>query len=148
MLHRIRKLQEISDQCRCGGSLTRDNAAWLADHLERFLRHQCPSLEDAFGLHAPRGGVPWWRDQAIRERDEALRHLAVRFFSDLSVTAQARAIEQLSLRYAASRWRFDRDADEMPEYYRRTPKECLWRAFKSGATMPIGERHLRSIIRD
>ena len=35
---------------------------------------------------------------------------------------------------------------EMPTHYRGRPKAHLWRAFKAGAAMPIGERHLRSIL--
>jgi hypothetical protein len=34
----------------------------------------------------------------------------------------------------------------MPETYEGTPLEFLWRAFKSGAPMPIGERQLRRIL--
>jgi hypothetical protein len=34
----------------------------------------------------------------------------------------------------------------MPGRYRGTAKESLWRAFKSGAPMPLGERRLRSIL--
>jgi hypothetical protein len=34
----------------------------------------------------------------------------------------------------------------MPEHYAGTPKELLWRAFSSGATMPIGERQIRNIV--
>ena len=49
-------------------------------------------------------------------------------------------------RYAASTWRFDRNNDDMPAHYAGTPKECLWRAFKSSAPMPIGERQLRNIL--
>jgi hypothetical protein len=36
----------------------------------------------------------------------------------------------------------------MPPQYRGTAKAHLWRAFKAGAAMPIGERHLRSILAD
>ena len=34
----------------------------------------------------------------------------------------------------------------MPPDYADTQKECLWRAFKSGAPMPIGERQLRNVL--
>jgi hypothetical protein len=34
----------------------------------------------------------------------------------------------------------------MPAHYRATPKEYLWRAFKSQAPVPIGERQLRNIL--
>ena len=41
---------------------------------------------------------------------------------------------------------FDRNRDEMPQAYQRTPKEWIWLAFKSGAAMPLGERQLRNIL--
>ena len=34
----------------------------------------------------------------------------------------------------------------MPPRYRGTQKECLWRAFKAGAAMPLSERQLRNIL--
>ncbi len=34
----------------------------------------------------------------------------------------------------------------MPPRYSDTQNEYLWRAFKSGAAMPISERQLRSIL--
>jgi hypothetical protein len=34
----------------------------------------------------------------------------------------------------------------MPERYAGTQNEYLWRAFKSGAAMPISERQLRNIL--
>ena len=38
--------------------------------------------------------------------------------------------------------------DEMPERYRGTQKEHLWRAFRSEAKMPISERRLRTLLSD
>jgi hypothetical protein len=85
-------------------------------------------------------------EEAIRTRDAALRELAERFHAERSVSRQAQEIRLRALRYAASAWRFDRERDAMPERYRGTPTECLWRALKSGAAMPISERQLRSIL--
>jgi hypothetical protein len=34
----------------------------------------------------------------------------------------------------------------MPTEHGGKPRELLWRAFKSGAPMPIGERQLRHIM--
>jgi hypothetical protein len=34
----------------------------------------------------------------------------------------------------------------MPPDYVGRENECLWRAFKSGAPMPIGERRMRHIL--
>jgi hypothetical protein len=75
-----------------------------------------------------------------------LRNLAASHLESLSVSAQADRIHRLSLRYAASSWRFDRERSEMPSCYHGTVQEQLWYAFKSGATMPLGTRQLRTIL--
>jgi len=123
-----------------------DQLRWLGRSLHDFLAHRCRSVDEALGLRFPRGGVPWWREEATRARDAALRELAARYLADLSVTAQARRIRQLSLRFAACGWRTDEAKKAMPARYRGTPKEWLWRAFASGAPMPIRERQLRNIL--
>jgi len=51
-----------------------------------------------------------------------------------------------AVRYGASAWRHDRGVGEMPRAYAGTDREPLWRAFRSGAPMPLGERQLRNII--
>lgn len=43
-------------------------------------------------------------------------------------------------------WPMDRMLDRMPERYAGTPKEQLWRAFRSGAKMPVSERRLRTLL--
>lgn len=142
----IRRLREVAAQCREGRSLDRELAEWLAGSLEGYLTRQYRTVEEALGLIFPQGGVPWWREEAIRTRDAALRELAARFLPDLSPCGQAQRIFTLSTRYAASAWRHDRARGEMPAHYRGTAKEWLWRAFASGATMPVCERQLRTIL--
>ncbi len=34
----------------------------------------------------------------------------------------------------------------MPAHYRGTCREYIWKALKSGAPMPLGERQLRNIL--
>ena len=142
----VGNLREIVGRCQSGEPLDEALARWLAASLDRFLHRRCTSIEDAFGLRAPRGGVPWWLEEAIRGRDAALRELAARHFPELSVAARARRIHSISARYGASAWRHDRENDDRPERYRGTPNEFLWRAFKSGAPMPVCERQLRNIL--
>ncbi len=146
MLAAIDRLREVSRQCLDGEPLDRDLAAWLGDSLKSYLDQQHQSIGEAFGLVFPKGGVPWWREEAIRKRDSALRQIAERFYGDCSPCAQSRHIGTLALRYAASAWRIDRGSDEMPGRYRGSAKEYLWCAFTSGASMPIGERQLRNIL--
>jgi hypothetical protein len=144
-LPEIENLREISRRCLAGEPLDDGLSRWLGTSLEDFLNQRC-SLDEAFGLRSAQGGVAWWQEEAIRTRNAALRELSVRVGAAGSTAARARQVYRLAIRYAASCWRRDRDLDEMPPQYRETAKEYLWRAFKSGAIMPIGERHLRSIL--
>lgn len=142
----IDNLREIMGRCFDGEPLDGDLADWLGDAIDGYLTQQFRSLEEAFGLIFPRGGIPWWREEAIRKRDRALRYFAETFLDELALGPQAQEIWTTATRYAASAWRFDDDNDDMPDQYAGTPKECLWLAFKSGAPMPIGERQLRNIL--
>jgi hypothetical protein len=146
MLRTIEQLGEIARRCKEGKPLTEELSAWLAKGLEEFLAHNARSLDEALGMRAVRGGMPWWREAANRQRDEALRALGERHFGHLSMTASAERIACLAGRYASSAWRFDRKRTAMPDSYRGTPAEHLWSAFKSGAPMPIGKRQLRTIL--
>jgi hypothetical protein len=148
MLSTIDNLREVARRCWEGEPLSEDLAAWLANSLEAFLEHRCTSVDDALGLRFPQGGVPWWQEEAIRIRNAALRDLSVQAFSELSLSAQAREVRTISVRYAATGWRRDRELEEMPESYAGTVKIYLWRAYKSGAAMPISERQLRNILGD
>ncbi len=146
MLGTIANLRLVAKRCREGQRLEGELARWLSDGLETFLSHRVHSLHEALGLRMPKGGVPWWREEAIRKRDAALRQLAAICLGGLSVTAQARAVGRLARRYAASAWRFDRERDVMPVGYADKMQQWIWIAFKSGAPMPLGERQLRQIL--
>lgn len=146
MLMAIDNLREIARCCHNGEPLEQDTAMWLGNSIEDFLDRKCATIEEALGLIFPRGGIPWWREEANRRRDAALRKLARRFYADHSISAKSKAIHTASCRYAASSWRFDKNRNQVPDTYVGTPKEYLWDAFDSGATMPISERHLRSIL--
>jgi hypothetical protein len=146
MLQEVRSLREIVRRCRTGEPFDAELSRWLATSLQNFLDHRCSTTDDAFGLHAPKGGVPWWLEEAMRERNASLRQLAETSHPERSVSCQARLIRLAAVRYAATGWLLDRSRAEMPPAYRGTSKEWLWRAFKSGAPMPIGERQLRKIL--
>lgn len=143
----IDALREVSRRCLADQPLGVELASWLGTSLQEFLCRRHSSVDAALGLRFARGGVPWWQEESMRIRDEALRVLADAHCAELSTAACAKAIQTLSERYAASAWRFDRDREDLPAGYRQTAKEHLWRAFKSGATMPLGERQLRNILR-
>jgi hypothetical protein len=146
MLSAIKDLREIAQCCSEGRPLQADLARWLGRSLAEFLAHRAQTIEEALGLRSPRGGIPWWREEAMRARNSLLHGLAQHFYAGESISAQARQIYVATMRYGCSAWRFDRDRDVLPTGYKGTPKEYLWRAFKSGAPMPIGERQLRTIL--
>ena len=148
MLSSIQNLREITRLCHAGEPLDQDLSRWLGNSLQDFLDHRCRSIDDALGLRFPQGGIPWWREEAIRARDAALRQLVARYFAALNTSARAREVFRLSIRYAGSAWRYDREREMMPHHYAGTGHEYLWRAFQSGAAMPIGERQLRTILAD
>ena len=142
----IHNLRAVRQRCAAGRPLEPELAGWLAQSLEAFLNRRCESLEVAFGLIAPQGGVPWWLEEGIRRRNDAIRDLAYMVAPGRSLSAQARIVGKLSVRYAATAWRYDQHLGELPTNYIDTVKDPLWRAFSSGAAMPLSERHLRAIL--
>ena len=144
----IDRLRDVSSFCRRGAALPTDLAGWLAAGIERFLGREARDLDGALGLIQAQGGIPWWREDAIRRRDAALRRLHALTCPTAGVTARARRIAELLRRYAGATWRIDREHAAMPPHYAGTTQEQLWRAFKSGAAMPLGERQLRTILGD
>ena len=142
----INNLRQIKGSCLAAEPLDSDLADWLGEAIEGYLTQKFRTLEEALGLIFPRGGIPWWREEAMHERDGALRFLAETYLGNLATAGRAREICTAATRYGATAWRFDGERRDMPEDYRGTPKECLWRAFKSGAPMPVGERQLRNIL--
>lgn len=146
MLMTIERLREISAQCLSGGTLDAGHARWLGERLDSFLSCRHRSIEEAFGLRFAQGGVPWWKEERIRRRDACLRSLAATYPTDLPLGAMVRDIRTMSVRYAASAWRLERERAEMPAAHAGTARAHLWRAFKAGAPMPLGERQLRNIL--
>ena len=146
MFTTISALREISRRCLAAEPLTSEQLQLLGVSLARFIERDCQSIEDALGLRFPRGGIPWWREEAIRKRNTALRGLAARFYAGRTVSAQARHIWLITSRYAASAWRFDRDRGEMPAAYAGTERQYVWLAFASRAPMPVCERRLRTVL--
>jgi hypothetical protein len=143
-VERLRTIQEI---IRTGGAMPADLARWVQSGLDRFLKRQARDLDDAFGLYMGQGGVPWWREEAIARRDEALRRFAAASReAPAGITARARFVAQAIRRYGSSAWLLEREHDAPPATAPGTPREFLWRAFKSGAPMPLGERQLRTIL--
>ncbi|MDH3228386.1 MAG: hypothetical protein OEN55_01215 [Alphaproteobacteria bacterium] len=140
------RLREIARLCESREPLDPFLAQWLGEVLNTFFEHETTSLEEIMGLRYGRGGLPWRRAEAMRERDAALRALSSRFYAGRSPCARSGEIAALAARYGASAWLIDRNHATMPEHYAGTPHAFLWRAFRSGATMPLGERQIRNIV--
>lgn len=144
----IRALDEIRTCCEEERAIPSELRPWLSAALGRFLDQRCDDLDDAFGLRQGRGGVPWWLEKGIAERDAALRELARRHFAQESLSTQARIIADMSARYEVTRWRSDAVNTHMPDDFAGTPRQYLFAAFRSGARMPLSRRHLRSVLRN
>jgi hypothetical protein len=148
MLFQIENLHDIAERCCNGDPLDPEQAHWLGQCLNEFLSQGADHLDEAFGLRAMRGGVPWRTEYAMRVRDSALRALARKLDQSISLRARVLEIRRLTVSYAASTWRWDKSSKAMPPHYSGTIKEHIWTAFQSGAPMPIGERRLYQIVAD
>ena len=84
----------------------------------------------------------------MSERDAALRDLAHLSAGNRSLSARAREMRRLTVRYGAPAWHHDRDREAMPVTYRNTARQRMWKAFKSGAPISLGERGLCNILGD
>jgi hypothetical protein len=146
MLFQIENLHDIAERCRRGDPLDPAQAQWLGNCLNVFLSQRANHLDEAFGIRAMRGGVPWRTEYAMRVRDAALRALAQSLDRSWSLRARVLEIRRLTVSYAASSWRWDKSHSEMPAHYLGTVKEHIWTAFHSGAPMPIGVRRLYQIV--
>ena len=109
----IDNLREVMGRCLDGKPLDIDLADWLGVAIDGYLTRQFRTLEEGLGLIFPRGGIPWWREEAIRKRNAALCNLAETFLDELALGMQAQEIWTAARRYAASTWRFDQDNDDM-----------------------------------
>lgn len=146
MLDSIRNLRQLAERLAAGELPDPRLCDWASQSLRAFVDHRVTSLEDAFGLRAGKGGMPWWKDEAVRLRNAAIRALAERLAPEASAACQAKAVRRALGIYCAGRWRFDRERAIMPPQYAGTSDEWLWRICRSGAPASLGERQLRSIL--
>jgi hypothetical protein len=145
----IERLRRIAQRALAGERLGEDSA-WLAAAVARYEREAARgvTLDDAFGVATHAGCAPWWREEALARRDQALRELAGRFFGELCVSKQAEELRRLISRYATTTWlRTDRNLSEMPTGYSGTPRELLFRAFSAcDGRLPSSGRWLIKIL--
>ena len=143
-LNSIARLRRLAAALEAGD----DDARWLAARLQQYLTdaERGLTVETALDLAPMPGQVAWWTEEATQVRDDALRQMAARFWPEHKPGAQAREIERLAVRYGATGWLRDRDRADMPARHVGTEAELLWRAYKSGAAMPIGNRQIQTIL--
>ena len=97
MLVEINNLREVARRCIAGEPMDDELSRWFGTSLQDFLERRFDTIEDALGLRAPQGGVPWWMEIAIRTRDAALRELADSFHAERSVSGRAQEIRGFRL---------------------------------------------------
>src|SRR5215813_8701508 len=122
MLATIERLRNLCQRLLTEGDL---ELRWLGNRLDDFLSHRCRSLEEALELRFARGGIPWWREEATRQRDAALRALTQLYYPGLRLSVQAKRVYEQAARYAASAWRNDAPRKTMPPHYAGTMHEWL-----------------------
>lgn len=106
-------------------------------------------LGEAFGLN----GKPWWKTEAYQRRNDALRECAAFVALDSSVIEQSRVLSRELRLYRETRWKHDSFLVNLPEAYKHTKYEFLWRAYdehrRSGDNIfnfPVGISRLQQII--
>jgi hypothetical protein len=87
------------------------------------------NIDDAFDLSCSAGEESPAMQLRRHRRNEGYRDIARRFFSSLSISAQAQEIHTIADRYSASAWRSDRDLDHPPTGYSFV--SCNWKARKA-----------------
>ena len=121
----------------------------LADRIRTYLQSAPDglTLDSAFGLIARSGEHRWWRTEALRTRDAAIRALAAAFYPDRSHAKQAAEIRAALLAYRTTTWRFDRCLTEPPARYLGTAREIMFDCMRACDVVP-SERQVRRILRD
>ena len=143
-LESAQRLRRLAAELEGGG----EDSKWLANRLWRYVSEASRglSIQEALDLDPALNGETWFQEERRDQRDTVLREMAQRFWPSRRPAGQAREIERRSLRYGGAAWGFDCDRHDMPENYRDGEFEFLWRAFKSGAAMPIKRRQLETIL--
>ena len=138
---RLRRLAEVAPLLGADGE-------WLAEALARYLA-EAPdglTLDAACGVARDPGRDPWWRTEARRRRDDAIRAMARLHFAGMSTHRAAIAITEAARRYEATSWRRDRTFTAPPAAYTGTIRALLWHALATGQRFPSGWRQVWDIL--
>jgi hypothetical protein len=99
---------------------------------------------EALGLKSISGRSPLTIDR-LERRDTELRAWRAHFHAEATTAEAARVMLADSAAYQRRLAAADRDIDEMPDSYRDTPRQHLWKLARMGAEMP-GDRTLQGIL--
>lgn len=90
---------------------------WLAAALQRYL-DEAPNgvtLDESLGVATPRGGRPWWKAEALRQRDESIARLRDLVPAN-EFRSEALAIRAAAIRYRRTRYQSTPAADTDPAH--------------------------------
>ena len=119
-------------------------AAWVATRIAEYLEHAAEgrTLDEALGLKPGRGEASWWRLEAMKARDAAIKRFA-QPFADEPVAEQARRVLVAADRYRRGRWRFDQGGEGR---YDDPQTQALYRLMTATRGRVPGERTVRDVL--
>ena len=121
-----------------------DDGVWLRDRLSDYLENARlgQTVDGALGLQ-PVAFVPaWWEREAIETRARLIHEMAARFFSEKTVSGQAKAIAAAAGDYEAVCWPRDCGRTNVPDHHKGTIKELLFRLHRLDVRWPLGWRQI------
>ena len=124
---------------------------WLLPRLENYLTNapHGTTLDEALDLTVAPGGLPWWRQEELDQRNVAFRDLAKKHFGNLDLNGQADEILRAARRYRGGRWRFDRSTEFNSKKYADLRSQLLYEAFWHGdGDVPDSKRQICRILDD
>ncbi len=143
-IDRLRELLKVAES----GELA-ELGDWLVPRLNNYFTGASAgvTLEQVFDLAVSPGRAPWWREEALKARDDAIRRLADQHFGALDLNGQADEILTAIRRYRGSRWRHDRSIDHMPESYAGTRSALLYETLRrGGGDAPESKKQVTRIL--
>jgi hypothetical protein len=118
----------------------------VAGAFGQYLAGQADTLDAAMGLPRRRPGERSWRTKAVIDRrNELLREIADRYYSDRCPAAQAQEIATDLSRYASSAWVREREAETCPSRHHGSVREMFWRMLMLRDHV-LSERTIRSVL--
>ena len=102
-------------------------------------------MEDTFGISPEAWQQPWWREEEVCKRNEAIIELA-QTLNEKNNSKKAKRLRELLLRYSNARWKHDR-AHGIPEDADKT-RQLFYTILKSNGGKILSERTIRDILKN